>query len=81
MRHGLFPQDDISERNSAESRIDLSFEGVCSEVHPGGYATEPMAECIARLEDTAFQSLKDQITATGLYRYRFGGMVRVSSYN
>jgi hypothetical protein len=39
MRHGLFPQDDISERNSTESRSDLSFEGlrpgVCPGVRPG----------------------------------------------
>jgi hypothetical protein len=35
-----------------------------------------MAECIARLEETAFQTLKDQITATDPYRYRLGGIVR-----
>jgi hypothetical protein len=80
MRHGLFPQNDISERNSTESRSDLSFEGVCPGVNPGGNASEPIAECIARLEETAFQTLKDQITATGLNRYRFGGMVRASSH-
>jgi hypothetical protein len=33
-----------------------------------------MAEGIARLEETASQTLKVQITATGLYRYRLGGM-------
>jgi hypothetical protein len=38
-----------------------------------------MAECIAFLEEAASQTLKDQITATGFNRYRFGGMVRVSS--
>ena len=48
------------------------------------YAPEPMAECIARLEETACpelveaasQTLKVQITATGPYRYRLGGIVR-----
>ena len=75
MRHGLFPQDDISERNSTESRSDLSFEGL---------RPEPMAECIVRLEETvcpelveaASQTLKVQITATCPYRYRLGGIVR-----
>ena len=48
------------------------------------YAPEPMAECIARLEETACpefveaasQTLKDQITATDPYSYRLGGIVR-----
>ncbi len=65
------PQDDISQKDSTESRSDLSFEGE----RPGGYAPERMAECIARLEETASQTLKDQITATVLYRYRLGGIV------
>ena len=71
MRHGLFPLDDISERNSTESRSDLSFEGL---------RPEPMAEYIARLEETAYQTLKDQITATGPYRYRLEGMVHALSH-
>jgi hypothetical protein len=66
MRHGLFPQDDISERNTTESRSDLSFEGLRSEL---------MLECLARLEEKASQTLKDQITVTGLYRYRLEGIV------
>jgi hypothetical protein len=37
-----------------------------------------MAECVARLEEMASQNLKDQITATGPYRYRLEGMVHVS---
>ena len=72
MRHGLFLQDDISERNSTESRSDLSFEGGC----PGGYAPEPMAEYITRLKEIASQTLEDQITATDPYRYRLEGIVR-----
>ena len=72
MRHGLFPQDDISERNSTEFRSDLNFEGL----HP-----EPMAECIARLKETASQTLKVQITATGPHRYRLGGIVRALLQN
>ena len=28
MRHGLFPKDDISERDSTESLRDLPFEGL-----------------------------------------------------
>ncbi len=28
MRHGLFPENDISERNSTESRNGLNFEGL-----------------------------------------------------
>ena len=67
MRHGLFPQDDISERNSTESRSDLSFEGL---------RPEPMAKCIVRLEETASQTLKVQIAPTDPYRYRLGGIVR-----
>ena len=39
-------------------------------------APELMAECIARLEETAYQTLKVQITAAGLYRYRLEGIVR-----
>jgi hypothetical protein len=35
MRHGLFPQDDISEKNSTESRSDLNFDGVGPGVSPG----------------------------------------------
>jgi hypothetical protein len=79
MRHGLFPQDDISERNSTESRSDLSFEGLRPEL---------MVECIACLKETACpelveatsQTLKAQITATGPYRYHLEGMVRASSH-
>ena len=67
MRHGLFSQDDISERNSTESHRDLNFEGL---------RPEPMAECIVRLEDMTSQTLKVQITATGPYRYRLEGIVR-----
>jgi len=45
-----------------------------------------MAECIARLEETACpelveaapQTLKVQITAAGPYRYRLEGIVRAS---
>ena len=62
-------------KNSTESRSDLSFEGVCPGVNPGGNASEPIAECIARLEETAFQTLKDQITATSPYRYRLERIV------
>ena len=76
MRHGLFPQDDISERNSTGSRSDLSFEGESPGVHPRGYVSETMAECIARSEEMACQTLKAQITATGLYRYRLEGIAR-----
>ena len=72
MRHGLFLQDDISERNSTESRSDLSFEGL----RPG-----TMVECIARLEETTYQTLKDQITSTGPYRYRLGEIVCALSHN
>jgi hypothetical protein len=61
IRHGLFSQDDISEKNSTEYRRDLNF---------GGLRPEPMAECIVRLKEIASQTLKVQITATGLYRYR-----------
>ena len=39
------------------------------------YAPESMAECIARLKETASQTLKVQITATGPYSYRFEGIV------
>jgi hypothetical protein len=39
------------------------------------YAPEPMAECIPRLEEKASQTLKSQITTTGPYRYRLGGIV------
>ncbi len=67
MRHGLFPQDDISETNSTESRSDLSFEGLRHRTY---------AECIARLKETVSQTLKDQIIATSLYRYRLGGIAR-----
>ena len=67
MRHGLFPQDDISEKNPTGSRSDLSFEGL---------RLETMAECLARLEEMAYQTLKAEITATGLYRYRLEGIVR-----
>jgi hypothetical protein len=74
MRYGLFPQNDISERNSTKSRSDLNFEGVC----PGGYATEPMAECIARLEEMASQTLKVQITASTPYRYHIEGKAHIS---
>jgi hypothetical protein len=28
MRHGLFPKDDISEKDSTEFRRDLTFEGL-----------------------------------------------------
>ncbi len=58
------------------------------------YAPEPMAECIARLEETACpelacpeiveeveaasQTLKVQISATGPYRYRLEGIVLAS---
>ncbi len=35
-----------------------------------------MAECIARLEETTSKTLKDQITATGSYRYHLEGIVR-----
>jgi len=45
---------------------------------PRGVRPEHVAECIARLEEKASQTLKDQITATGPYRYRFEGIVRVS---
>ena len=76
MRHGLFFQDDISEKNSTESRSDLIFEGVSPGVHSGEYTPEPMAECIARLKETASQTLKVQITATGPYRYHLEGIVR-----
>ena len=48
MRHGLFPLDDISERNSTESRSDLNFEGL---------RLEHMAEFIAYLEGTACPEL------------------------
>jgi hypothetical protein len=42
MRHGLFPQDDISERNSTESRRDLRFEGLRPGLRPGvGPAVRP----------------------------------------
>ena len=41
-----------------------------------GYAPETMAECIARLEEMVCQTLKAQITATGLYKYRPGGTAR-----
>jgi hypothetical protein len=37
-----------------------------------------MVECIARLEETASQTLKDQITATGPYRYRLEGIACAS---
>jgi len=67
MRHELFPQDDISERNSTESHSDLNFEGL---------RPEPMAKCIVRMEKMASQTLKVQITATGPYRYRLEGIVR-----
>jgi hypothetical protein len=48
------------------------------------YAPEPMAECIARLEEAACpelveaasQTLKVQITATDPYRYRLGEIAR-----
>ncbi len=39
------------------------------------YSPEPMAEYIARLKETAPQTLKDQITASDPCRYRFEGMV------
>jgi hypothetical protein len=44
------------------------------------YTPEPMTECIARLEEVAPQTLKVQITATGRYRYRLEGIVRVLSH-
>ena len=69
MRLGLFPQDNISERNSTEPHSELSFEGL---------RPEPMAECITawpELVEAASQTLKDQITETGPYRYRLGGIV------
>ncbi len=75
MRHGLFPQDDISKRNSTEPCSDLSFEGECPRVRPGGYPPEPAAECMARLEESSSQTLKVQITTTGPYRYRLEGIV------
>jgi hypothetical protein len=56
MRDGLFPQDDISKKSSTEFRSDLNFEGLRLGDRPGvppWYASEPMAECIARLERTA----------------------------
>jgi len=52
MRDGLFPQDDISKKSSTEFRSDLNFEGLRPGVPPW-YASEPMAESIARLERTA----------------------------
>ncbi len=59
----------ISQKKTTESRSDLSFEGLRPEL---------MVECIARLEETASQTLKDQITATGPYRYRLEGIARAS---
>jgi hypothetical protein len=76
MRHGLFSQDDMSERNSTESRSDLNFGGLRPGVRPGVSPRTCGGMYIARLEETASHTLKVQITATGPYRYRLGGIVR-----
>ncbi len=62
-------KDDISKRGTTESRRDRTFEGL---------RLKSIAECIARLDEKAPQTLKGQITATGSYRYRLEGIVLAS---
>ena len=68
MGYGLFPKDDISQKNSTESPVICPLRV---------YAYELFAEWLARLKETASKTLKGQITTTGPYRYRLEGIVHV----
>jgi hypothetical protein len=47
-------------KSSTESHRDLNFKENAPECAPGGYASETMAECIARLEETACPELVEE---------------------
>jgi hypothetical protein len=65
----------ISQKKTPLNPVVIWTLRVYAPEYTPAYAPEPMAECMARLEETASQTLRVQITATSPYRYRFEGMV------
>jgi len=65
MRHGLFPKDDISEKDTTEFRRDLNFEGLRPKTD-GRMHSLP--------EKRFLLNPQSKITDTGPYRYRLEGI-------